>query len=178
MLQFTFKDIIVSSFTLKDLIVSSFALRDRGAAAFSGALSASPASPAQRFVVDMRDILVSSLNGPAGPSDRSRVQPYPGAAELARRLQSDGSGGADLILVGPTRSPGWQRVDLGGNGIIAILIGLLLPATLSLGRENSIEGLTLRTALRPQGRLALLGEDGRLQDLGGRHGSHKTSAVA
>jgi hypothetical protein len=115
------------------------------------------------------DLLISSVIHPLPPD--STTEPYLGGAALARRVRATAPGGADAILVCESDVEGYAIMPAGPLGIIAILIGLIKPKLLSLGRENSIEGLALRSALAPGGRIGVALAGRRVLELPGPGGA-------
>jgi prepilin-type processing-associated H-X9-DG protein len=77
------------------------------------------------------------------------ILPYPGAAELVAAVRKRHPLGVDAILVGLLPVPGYRFVAM-ENGIIAILIGLLLPAVQKLAEGSSPDLVLLKGALKPQ----------------------------
>ncbi len=87
---------------------------------------------------------------------------YGGAGDMVKSVSRSHPQGVDGILVGLLKVPGYH-ITVGSNGIIAILIGLLLPAVKGVAANNSPELRTLSAALKPQGQIAFAMGDGSVR---------------
>ena len=94
------------------------------------------------------------------------LKPYTGAAALVAEVRKSHPLGVDQILIGQAARPGYAIVK-NRRGIIAILIGLLLPAVRRLDAPNSADGQLLRGALKPTGALGVVMGDGSVRLLSG-----------
>lgn len=94
------------------------------------------------------------------------LKPYTGAAALVAEVRKSHPLGVDQILIGQAAKPGYAIVK-NRQGIIAILIGLLLPAV----REREATGYQKVTielsALKPTGAMGILLADGSVRHLFG-----------
>ena len=101
--------------------------------------------------------------------DKPAARPYPGAGALVTQIRKAYPRGVGLVLIGQATN---ERVLAGnaGNGIIAILIGLLLPAVQKFDSGATGDLMVLKGALGPTGQIGVVMGDGSVRQVGGATG--------
>lgn len=87
-------------------------------------------------------------------------------AELSASLRISHPGGVNQILIGAATTPGYKIVP-NSKGIIAILIGLLLPAIQKAAAPHSPDILSLRGNLAANGKIGFALADGSVSQVEG-----------
>jgi len=97
------------------------------------------------------------------------VRPLTSVESAVYEIRRSHPGGCDHILIGHSRVQG-MKITQDSGGIIAVLIGLLLPAieTLTDGTSNTVA--FLETALRPGGTVGFVMADGTVRNVHGQVG--------
>ncbi len=100
----------------------------------------------------------------------SNVQAFQSVTALVQSLRKSHPGGVNTILIGLSKGNKFKIIKK-DNGIIAILIGLLLPAVQRLAVPGGSDLAMLQTALKPGRALGFVMADGSVrstQDAGKR----------
>lgn len=85
---------------------------------------------------------------------------------MVPQLRSKYPSGVDAVLIGLAFNPGYKLAPQAG-GIIALLIGLLVPAVQRLAEPNSSDLLALKPQLKPRGNIGIAMGDGSVRNLAG-----------
>ncbi len=104
-----------------------------------------------------------------GIMSKPGAQQYPGANAFVSQIRAAHPRGVGMILVGES-SKELIRSGQSRNGIIAILIGLLLPAVQKFDSGAHGDLSMLKGALGPAGQIGLLMGDGSVRTIGGSSG--------
>ena len=90
------------------------------------------------------------------------AQPFANIPALVQSIRAGHSGGVNAILVGIAQVNQF-KVARDPNGIIAILIGLLLPAVQKVSMAKDSEAKLLDSVLKPGGSLGFVMADGSVR---------------
>jgi hypothetical protein len=109
-----------------------------------------------------------SYNGPAynGPGFKAGSRPYTSASAMVATVRQLVPQGADHLVIGVAAQP-FVRVTTNSKGIIAILIGLLLPAVQKLHVTGGADLQEMRRALKPTGTIGFALCDGSVRPAAG-----------
>jgi hypothetical protein len=103
---------------------------------------------------------VKTVLGTGSQSARS----FQNLQTLAQSIRKSHPGGVNAILIGLSQANQFQVIT-NQNGIIAILIGLLLPAVQKVAAPNSGDAALLEAALKPGGSLGFVLCDGSVRSV-------------